>query len=129
MSPAEWFSVVQSIVLAGAALFVWLWGRDRKDVQEKIDAMKLDVAQCIPRSEVELQLRSLQKQLDQAGEKTSHLASTVNGLPERLRTMFFPMDRADDHIRESREDRQRLWSEFRRVEDRVRRAGESGRGA
>ena len=64
---------------------------------------------------------AIDKVLATAGEKTSDLASAINGLPERLRKDFLPRPEADLIIQESQQDRRALHHDLERLWEAVRR--------
>lgn len=68
-------------------------------------------------SEIEQRLKDVERRMDKAGNKLSELASEVQGLPERLRGIFLPLDRAHDLVEESKVDRTRLWAELAKLRE------------
>jgi hypothetical protein len=67
LSLSEWLGVGQFFLTAFVALLVWVWGRYR------------DLTLIIRR------LDEIERRLDHAGRKTSDLASTMQGFPDRWR--------------------------------------------
>ena len=117
MTIFELFTIIQSVVMAGATVLVAMLGRDRREMQAKIDAINENLKNAMPLDLAKQRLDEITKQLDRAGARYSSLASTVNGLPERMRAQFVSVERIEDLLRESREDRTRLWEALRKVSD------------
>lgn len=111
-----WFQIINTIVVVLAALVIAslklgakgdriLFGKPEELVR-RLELLETDV--------VAKHLLVLQR-LDRTGEKMSTLATEVQGLPERFRTIFISSERATDLLAESREDRKRLWDEVAKI--------------
>ena|SRR3990167_734966 len=102
MTTFEWFSIIQSVVMTGALVLIWLLRRSFQSGSWSTDLVaRLAVLERSHDAHTE--------RLNHTGAKLSDLASTVQGLPERLREHFLPLDRANDWNAESRTDRVRIW--------------------
>ena len=94
MTLFEVFVIVQAIVMAIVASIVATlkWGMSGGTVLAR--------------------LTTLEERMDTAGRELSDLTTDVQGLPERMRGTFMPLDRAADFVRESKDDRLRLQSQI-----------------
>lgn len=121
----------RDIIMGIVSVLVFFWGRDRKQANDAIDAR---FRALVNEMTAEFQLRDqtltqyrkdideLVRRLEDAGEKSSHLASIVQGnigridrLPEELRKIFMSLERGVDLMEESRRDRQALWDIINRL--------------
>ena len=106
MTAFQWFQVLQSLVMLIGTVLIFLWGRTQAQQQALFESRYLGLTR---------EVQALVTRLDHAGQKQSDLVNTVNGLPERMRAVFLPLDRADDMNAESKQDRQRLWDAVNRL--------------
>lgn len=113
MTAFQWFTVVQTVatlflsVVLGAMFRGFSTGRW---VQTRVD----DVEKLGTR------ITSLEKRMDQAGEKLSDFETQVQALPETLRVMFVPRElfmqgnmQNNDNYTSVRREIERLWDAVR----------------
>ncbi len=98
-------TVIMTMALAGVALL--RWGARGGKVWADFQKLEVDVSQ----------LRTL---FTEAGQKTSRLATEVQGMSERLRQIFITRDEATLMRQASEEDRAQLRREVERLWDAVR---------
>lgn len=60
-------------------------------------------------NDLESRVINLEKRMDKAGGEMSNLATAVQGLIERARTIFVTQREFDDFSHECRQDRRSLW--------------------
>ena len=110
-----WFQVANTLLVAAAALLLAVLRlgdkggrliRGTEESSKRMDQVELD---CATKYALILQ------RLDRAGEKTSELATEVQAMPERFRTIFISLDRSADLFAEARDDRKRLWHEVEQI--------------
>lgn len=78
----NWYAIAKDGVLLAASVLVFLWGRDRKHLQDAIDAkfeLRDERYKALERHMAQA-VDILTDRFDVAGEKVSRLASTVQGL-------------------------------------------------
>lgn len=99
MSTYEIVTLVQTVLMAMAAIVVWILGRERKNIDEK--------------------LAELTKRLDNAGQKSSDLTDDVQALvlnvtriPEDLDRRYLSKERADDLFAGLRREVASIWREI-----------------
>lgn len=129
---------IRDVVMAVVTVLVFFWGRDRKQTADLIDVrFKSLVSEMAAEfnlrdqrfSEMRKDVDELHRRMDQAGDKSSDLASVVQAtigrldrLPEELRTKFMSLDRGLDMMEEARQDRKALWE----IIDRLAKGGPRG---
>lgn len=99
MSTYEIVTLVQTILMAIAAVVVWVLGRERKNIDERIS--------------------ELSRRLDSAGQKSSDLTDDVQALvinvtriPEDLDRRYINKERAEDLFEGLRRDITSIWREI-----------------
>jgi len=70
------WDISERILLGLVSLLVYIWGRERKALEDKITDL---------RNEFDEFRTEMNARLNRAGEKTSDLSTAVQGIPERLR--------------------------------------------
>lgn len=70
------WDISERILLGCVSLLVYIWGRERKTLEDKIKDLRIQFEEF--RADVKTRF-------DRAGEKTSDLSTAVQGIPERLR--------------------------------------------
>lgn len=86
MSAEQWFSIARDVVMLGVAALVFYWGQDRQSTVRALDS----------------RFAQLDKRFDESSERSSKLASSVQGIigrldrmPEDLRETFVSHDSAE----------------------------------
>lgn len=113
MTAFQWFTIVQTVLMATAAALVAViyrgfhtgrWIQKREDADDMIDA----------------RLTVIERRLDSGSERMSKLASDLNALPDRLRGIFLSIDvfhevekRNTEARSANREDIERIWQVIR----------------
>lgn len=86
ITPDQWFAIARDCIMMGVAALVFYWGRDR---QQTSDSVKVHF------DALEAHLTATDQRLEKAGERSSRLATMVQGLVGRL-------DRLPEELREKR---------------------------
>lgn len=106
MTTYEWFQVIQTIIMAVAAMLVfsvrhsWKHGGSQEAILSR--------------------LKNVEETIRHAGDKMSDLTTQVQGMPERLRHEFMPRDELTYRLDDSSTDRQRLWYAITELRERRR---------
>lgn len=136
-SAEEWyrlFQLAQSVLMALAAILIWLWGRERKDIVDNMDRKNASTNTRIDVLEKQTNMWSeeIEERIDNGNQELSRLTGVVqtlmgrmDRLPEDLRLKFMPLDRANDHLEEAKRDRAALWSETQRLREQLRQQEEA----
>ena len=109
MNRSQWVSIIQTVVMMLAAAGVALLHRGFRTGKW---------ARAIG-EERDKELEQIHKRLDQAGKKTSELASDVQGIPARMHKEFVPREVFDMEKVMNAERREELRQEFRREDTKI----------
>lgn len=108
MNAFQWFSLIQTVLMGVAAVIVALLYRGfytGRWVQKNEDQVGM----------FETRLAAIERRLDNGGAKMSDLASEINGLPERLRLMFVPVELFHHVDERNKEDRSAMRAEIEKM--------------
>jgi hypothetical protein len=94
-TPSLW-EYAEKILLGFVSLLVYVWGRERKSIDDKITRVESDLVEF---------KHEVRERFAKAGEHTSDLATAVQGIPERLRKEWRE-DFDREHQRHRRDDGQ-----------------------
>lgn len=92
MNTFQLVSIVNMVLTFGIGLLVLVWGRAQRAEQEVLDQRFENARQRC--ATIENALRAVNARFDVGSQKISRLASEVQGMPERLRTVFEEREQA-----------------------------------
>lgn len=125
MTVYEWFAAIEAVVVAVGTYHVFIMRRAWKSgawvaqIDNNYAGLRADLARL--QTDLKDYATEVTDRFDDAGERTSALATTVQGIEERLRQVFLRKDRFEDFLRDSREYRDVIRQQIHDLQQRPRR--------
>ena len=109
--------IIQFLVMGWAGMLVRSMGIDRTNAERAVTQLRAEVHDRMAVSEalarfaaLEHTVADVRRLIEDGNERSSRLASTVNGLPDKLASRYVEIGRAEALWAQSKTDRERLWT-------------------